>query len=126
MIQHPRILKNNIDHLSKQGPPAFFHLDTSSVLSDVLVHSVENTHALVVIVELICLLFLNILSSNFAQTPNKSITFKKFRRSYVHRSIIVVQTNHCHICTAFDVRLICSVQSGYIPIFLQLFDSALA
>ena len=100
MIQHPRVLKNNIDHLSAQGPPAFFYLDTNPVLGDLLVDSVEKNHALVVTVELIWLLFLNILFSNFIQTPNKSFRLKKFRRSYAHRSV-VVKTNHCRIWTAF-------------------------
>ena len=99
MIQHPRVLKNNIDHLRPQGPPAFFYLDTNPVRRDLLLDSAEKNHALVVTVELIWLLFLNILFSNFIQTPNKSFRFKKFRRSYAHRSV-VVKTNHCRIWTA--------------------------
>ena len=106
MIQDPPILKNNIDHLNKQGPPAFFHFDTNPVLSNLLVHSVEKTHVLVVTVRFIWFLFLNILSSNFVQMPNKSLWIKKFKRSYAHCPV-VVQTNHCQICTTFfliDVR----------------------
>ena len=100
MIQHPRILKNNIEHLSKRETPPFFHSDTSVVLWNVLVHYVEKSHFLVVTVELIWLFLLNILSLNFLQKPNKSLRLWKFRRSYVHRSV-VVQTNHCQISTAF-------------------------
>ena len=62
---------------------------TSSVLGDDQVHSVEKTHVLVVTVELIWMLFLNILSSNFIQTPNKSRKFRRFRTIYVHRSTVV-------------------------------------
>ena len=99
MIQEPHILKNNIDHLNKQGPPAFFRFDTNPVLSNLLVHSVDKTHVLVVTVRFIWLLLLNILSSNFVQMPNKSLWFKKFRRSYVHCPV-VAQTNHCQVFTA--------------------------
>ena len=63
MMQDPRILYNNIDYLSKQRPPTFFHSDTSLVLKNVLVHPVEKTHVLVETVELIWLLFLNIFPS---------------------------------------------------------------
>ena len=38
--------------------------------------------------------------SNFVQTPNKYLRFRRFRRSYVHHSV-VVPTNHCQICTGF-------------------------
>ena len=73
MIQHPGILKNNINHLSKRGPPPFFHSDTNPVRGNVLVHSVEKkTRVLVVTGELIWLLILNILSFNYIQTTNKS------------------------------------------------------
>ena len=60
----------------------------------------QKSHFLVVTVELIWLFLLNILSLNFLQKPNKSLRLRKFRRSYVHRSV-VVQTNHCQISTAF-------------------------
>ena len=64
MIEHPRILNNNIYHLSKRGPPPFFNQDTSVVLGNVLVYSFEKkNHVLVVTVELICFFFLNIISS---------------------------------------------------------------
>ena len=87
IMQHPGILKNNIDHLSKRGPPPFFHSDTNLVLGNVLVHSVEKTHVLVLTGELIWLLFLNILFLNYVQRPNKSHRFRKFRRSYSCKSI---------------------------------------
>ena len=82
------------------GNTTIFHSDTSVVLWNVLVHYVEKSHFLVVTVELIWLFLLNILSLNFVQKPNKSLRLRKFRRSYVHRSV-VVQTNHCKISTAF-------------------------
>ena len=72
-IQYPRTLKNNIYHSNKRGPPPFFHLDTNPVLGHVLIESVNKTHVLVVTVELICLLFLNILSFNFVPTLSKSL-----------------------------------------------------
>ena len=81
ILQYQPTLKNNIYHLNKRGPPAFFYSDTNPVLGHVLVHSVDKTHVLVVTVELIWLLFLNILSFNFVPTPKKSLRFTRFRRS---------------------------------------------
>ena len=40
-LQHPLILKNNIDYSSKMGPPPFFHSDINPVLCHVLVHSID-------------------------------------------------------------------------------------
>ena len=71
-IQKSLILWTNIDYSSKRRPPLFFHLDTSPRYGNSLVHSVNKTHILVVAVKLIWLFFLNILSFNFVQTPNKS------------------------------------------------------
>ena len=68
LIQHSRILKNKVNHSSKQGPPPFFHSDTNPVLGNVLVHSVKKKHILVVTVQLAWFLFLNILFSNFFQS----------------------------------------------------------
>ena len=83
------------------GPPPFFLLATISVLGHVLVHFVNKAHALVLTVELILLLFWNMLSFNFVQTPKKSLTFRRFRRkSYINRSVVFL-TNHCQRCTAF-------------------------
>ena len=64
MIQHPRTLNNNIYHSNKREPPPFFHSDTNT-WPYVLVHSVEKTHVLVLTVELIWMLFLNILLFQF-------------------------------------------------------------
>ena len=91
-----------------------------------MVHSVDKTHVLDATVDLIWLLFLNILSFNFVATPRKSLRFTRFIRSYVNDPAVVL-TNHCQSYTAFllDVRfskLPCSI-------FLQLFvpnDSAFA
>ena len=72
-IQYARTLKNNIYYSKKRGPPTFSHLDTNLVIGHALVHSVDKTHVLVVTVDFIWLLFLNILSFNFAATPWKSL-----------------------------------------------------
>ena len=77
-----------------------------SILGHVLVYSVDKTHDLVVTVELIGLLFFNIFSFNFAPTPNKSLKFTRFRRSYINHSAFVLN-NHCQSYTAFC--LICTV-----------------
>ena len=118
MIQDPRILKNNIDHVNKRGPLSFFHPDTNLVLENVLVHLVGNTHVVVVAVELIWLLCLNALSFNFVQTLNKSLRFRKFRRSNVHRSDII-QMNHYESCTTFLLHVLCSKWPH--SFFLRLF-----
>ena len=57
-----------------------------------------------VTVELTWLLFLNILPFNFFPTSNKSLRFRRFRRSYVN-CYIVVPTSHCHGCTALPFLL---------------------
>ena len=54
---------------TKRGPPTFFHSDTNPVLGQVLVHSVDKTHVVIVTVEAICLLFLYILSFIFVLSP---------------------------------------------------------
>ena len=114
-IQYLRTLKNNIYHSNKRGPPPFFHLDTNPVLGHVLVHSVDKANVLVVTVELIWLLFLNILSFIFVPTPNKFLRLKRFRKSYVNRPDDVL-TNHTRFTTfLLDVR--CAVQCGHVPFF---------
>ena len=99
-IQKSIILWTNIDHSSKRGPPLFFHSDTSPRFGNSLVQSVNKTHILVVAVKLICLFFLNILSFNFVQTPNKSLRFRIFSRSYVNCPVDV-STNYYYSSTAF-------------------------
>ena len=94
-------------HRLQRGPPPFFHSDTHPVLDHVLVHSVGKTHVVVVIVKLIWLLFLNILCFNFVPTPNKSLRFTRFRRSYVNRHAVVL-TNHCQNLTTFLLDVRCS------------------
>ena len=99
--------------------PHIFYSDTSLVFGKILVHSVEKTHGLVVTVELIWFLFYNILSFNFVQTPNKSLRFRRFSRSYVHQSV-VVPSNRSQSCTACFF-LMCAVQNDHIPFFWRLF-----
>ena len=121
-IQYPHKLKSNIYHSNKWWPPPFLHLDTSPVNGHALVHSVDKTHVLDVTVDLIWLLFLNILSFNFVATPRKFLRFVRFRRSYVNHP-----TNHLQSYTAFLLDVCCSKLSC--SIFLQLLvpnDSAFA
>ena len=99
-IQYPHTLKSNIYHWGNEGPPLFFHPDTNPVIANALVHPVDKTHVLVVIMELIWLLFLNTLSFNFVPTPRKSLRFTRFRRSYVNHPVVVL-TNYCQSYTAF-------------------------
>ena len=77
----------------------------------VLVHSVDKTHVLVATVELVGLLFLNTFLLNFVPTPNKSLRFIGFRRSYVNRTVVVL-TSHYQSYTAFllDVQLFVPIQ----------------
>ena len=110
-IRYPHTLKNNIYHSNKRGPPLLFHLDTNLVLAQVLVHSVDKTHVLVVTVELIWLLFLNVLSSNFIPTQNKSLTFTWFRRSYVNCPAVILIKVTLLFC------LMCAVQSTSVQFF---------
>ena len=104
------------------GDHHFLHLDTNPVICHALVHSVDKTHVLVVTVDLIWLLFLNILSFNFVATPRKSLRFTRIIRSYA-----VVLTNNYQSYTAFLLYVCCSKLPC--SIFLQLFipnDSAFA
>ena len=79
-IQHPLILENNINHSNKRAQPPFFHSNTDLILGHVHVHSVDKNHVLGVTVELIWLLYLNILSFNFVQMPDKSLRFRRFKK----------------------------------------------
>ena len=108
-IQHLRIMKNSIDHSRKGGGGGggHHHLLLFYIPSPylVLVHSVNKTHLLVVPVEFIWLLFLNILSFNFVQTPNKSLRFRRFR-SYVNHFIVVPNTVKIVLISMFYVRCV--------------------
>ena len=106
-MQYPRTLKNNIYHSNKWGLLQFLHLDISPVNGHNLVHSVDKTHVLIVTVNLIWLLFLNILSFNFVAAPRKFLRFTRFIRSYVNRPAVVL-TSRCQIYTAFLLDLRCS------------------
>ena len=103
-IQYPCTLKSNICHSNKQGPPPFFYLDTNPLLGHFLIHSVDKTNALVLTVELTCLLFLNKLSFNFVPTPKKFLRLKKFRKSYVNRPDVVLTNPTSYTAFLLDVR----------------------
>ena len=79
------------------------------ILGHVLVHSFDKTHVLVGTVELIWMLFSNILFFNFVLTPSKSLNFTRFRKSYVNRTAVVL-TNHCQSYTAFMLDVRCSTR----------------
>ena len=88
------------------------------ILGHVLVHSVDKTHVLVVTVELIWLLFLNRFFLKFVPTPNKSLRFTRFRRSYVNCTAVVL-IKQCQSYTAFLLDVGCSKWPR--SFFLQLF-----
>ena len=92
------------DHWRKRGSLLYFHSNTNLVLAYILIHSVNKTNVLVATVELIWLLFLNLRSFSFFPTSNKSIRFRRFRRSYVN-SHVVVPTNHCQVCVVLPFLL---------------------
>ena len=79
-------------YVKEVGKFVSFHSHTNPVFGQVLVHSVNKTHALVVTMELIWLLFLNILTFNFAQTPNKSLRFRRFSKSYINDPVVALTT----------------------------------
>ena len=58
---------------SQKGTTTIFSFGCQSCACHVMVYSVDKTHVLVVTVELIWLLFLNMLSFNFISAPNKSL-----------------------------------------------------
>ena len=76
------------------------------ILGHILDGFVDKTHALVVTIELIWLLFLNIFSFNFVSAPNKSLRFTRFTRSYLNR-LAVILTNHCQSFTSILLDLHC-------------------
>ena len=108
-IQHPRILKNNIDHSSKRRPPHCLFGHQSCTWQNSGSFCRKNPW----------FLFYNMLSFNFVQTPNKSLGFRRFSRSYVHQSV-VVPSNRSQSCTACFF-LMCAVQNDHIPFFWRLF-----
>ena len=85
----PMHSKSNIDHSSKRGPATFFHTDDNPALGHFVVHSADKTHGLV-----------SVLSLNFVPTLNISLSFRRFRRSYVNHPV-VVPTRYCQSCTAY-------------------------
>ena len=79
---HHHTGKNNIYHSKKRGPrPPFLYSDTNPELGHVLVHSVDKTHVPVNTVELIWLMFLDILFFNFMLTLNKSLRFTRLDKA---------------------------------------------
>ena len=126
MMQHPCILMNNVKHSSKQDEHHFFiqipinNLAAfRSILSRKPMSCCNGGINLVII--------LKYSFSKFVQTPKKYLRFRRFRRSYVHHSVVVL-TRHCQICTAFFLLDVwCSKLSQFN--FLHLFvssDSAFA
>ena len=77
------------------------------IRSHVLVHSVDKIYVVVVKLKLIWSLFLNIFYFNFFPTPNQSLRFTRFRRSYVNCTA-VVPTNDCQSYSAFLLDVNCS------------------
>ena len=69
---HPRILENNIDYWSNRESPLFFHSDANPILSHALVYFVDKTHVVIVTMDLIWLLFSNIVFFNFSNTEHIS------------------------------------------------------
>ena len=65
---HAPCMQNSNYHSNKKVPPPFFDSDTNPVFGDVLIHSSDKIHVLVVIVESVWLLLLNILSFNLVPT----------------------------------------------------------
>ena len=95
------------------GPPPFFSFGYHSVLDHVLIHSVDKTHVLVVTVDVIWLLFLNILLFNFVPTPNKFLRLTTFRKSYVNRLDVVLINQTSYTAFLLDAR--CAVQCSHVP-----------
>ena len=85
------------------GTIIFWFIYQARAPGQVLVHFVDKSHILVV-TELIWLLLLNILSFNFVQTPNKSLTLRGFRRSSVNRPAVVPNNVKIPLPFLFDVR----------------------
>ena len=86
------------------GTIIFWFIYQARVTGRVLVHFIDKSHVLVVTVELIRLLLLNILSFNFVQTPNKSLTLRGFRRGSVNRPAVVPNSVKIPLPFLFDVR----------------------
>ena len=106
-IQYPRTLKNNIH--------CFIWIPVLQ-LATAMVHSVGKTHVLDVTVDLIWLLFFNILSFNFVTTPRKPLRFTRFIRSYVNRPAVVL-INRCQSAIAFFLDVCCSI--CHVPFFCR-------
>ena len=128
-MQYPCTLKSKIYHSNKRVPSPFFSFGYQSCTWPLLIHSVDKTHVLVVTVELIWLLFLNILSFNFVSTPNKFLRLKRLRKSYVNRPDVALTNHTSHklldVQTAAKkerdhIEQCSTVQCGHAP-FLQLF-----
>ena len=103
MIQYPHTLKNNIYISNNRGPPTFFHSYTNTVLDTWSI--LLTKPVLVVTVELIWLLFLNIISFNYVPTSNKFLRFTRFIKSYAYCPAIVLIKSTLLFC------LMCVVQS---------------
>ena len=103
VIQYPRTLNDNIYHSSKWEPPPFFHLDTNNWPRSGPLCWQNSCSGCNSGTDLVA--GLEYIFFNFVPTPNKSLGFSRFRRSYVNCSAVVL-TNHCLGYAAFllDVR----------------------
>ena len=101
-IRYPHTLKNNIYHSIKRGPPPFSHMDTNPVLGHVLVHSVDKTHVLDVIVEFVVLEYIFFqLCSNSEQISQVHKIQKKLCKQ---PCCLSNQSNQSNTAFALDVR----------------------
>ena len=103
LIQYSRTLNNNIT-IQTNGNHRHFFIRIP-IFGQVLVHSFDKIHFLVVKVELIWLLFLNIFPFNFVPTPNKFLRSTGLRSYVTH--LVVVQINQCQNYTAFLLDVWC-------------------
>ena len=107
MVQDLRILKNSINHLSKRGPTPFFHSDTSLVLENVLVHPVEKTHVLFVTVELIRLLFLNMLPSTLFKCRTNLLGSEDLEEP-MYRALMLLKQITVKVALLYLLDVLCS------------------
>ena len=115
MIQYPpHPEQHKICHSNKREPPPFFNC--TSILGHVLVHSVDKTHVLVVAAELIWLFFLNIFFSTLFQHRTNLLRSQDSEEAMLI-ALLSIQPTTVKVPLLFC--LMCAVQSGHVPFFLQ-------